>query len=57
VEEAILGHYAKALQAGLRGNDAWIAAAADQIDAALVTADALFAQRAEGMVEVRFIPG
>ena len=55
VEEAILEHYAKARQAGLRGNDAWIAAAADQIDAALVTADALFAQRAEGLVEVRFI--
>jgi predicted nucleic acid-binding protein len=57
VEEAILEHYAKARQAGLRGNDAWIAAAADQIDAALVTADAVFAQRAEGMVEVRFISG
>jgi hypothetical protein len=57
VEEAIIEHYAKARQAGLRGNDAWIAAAADQIDATLVTADAVFAQRAEGVVEVRFISG
>ena len=57
VEEAILEYYAKARRAGLRGNDAWIAAAADQVGAALVTADAVFAQRADGMVEVRFISG
>jgi predicted nucleic acid-binding protein len=57
VEEAILDHYAKARQAGLRGHDAWIAAAADQVGAALVTADAVFAQRAEGLVEVRFVSG
>lgn len=56
VDEAILDHYAKARQAGLRGNDAWIAAAAGQLDATLVTADEMLAQRADGLVEVRLIP-
>jgi predicted nucleic acid-binding protein len=56
VDEAILDHYAMARQAGLRGNDAWIAAAAEQIDATLVTADEVLARRADGLVEVHLIP-
>ena len=55
VDEAILDHYADALQARLRGNDAWIAAAARQIGATLVTADEVLAQRADGLVEVQLI--
>lgn len=55
VEEAILDHYAKARQAGLRGNDAWIAAAAEQVGATLVTANEVLARRAEGLVAVHLI--
>ena len=55
VDEAILDHYADARQARLRGNDAWIAAAARQIGATLVTADEVLAQRADGLVEVQLI--
>ena len=55
VDEAILDHYADARQARLRGNDAWIAAAAWQIGATLVTADEVLAQRADGLVEVQLI--
>lgn len=55
VDEAILDHYAKARQAGLRGNDAWIAAAAKQVEATLVTADEVLAHRADGLVTVHFI--
>jgi predicted nucleic acid-binding protein len=55
VDEAILDHYARSRQAGLRGNDAWIAAAAQQIEATLVTADEVLAQRADRLVEVHFI--
>ncbi|MGE5211252.1 MAG: type II toxin-antitoxin system VapC family toxin [Acidobacteriota bacterium] len=55
VDDAVLDHYARARQAGLRGNDAWIAAAARQIEATLVTADEVLAQRADGLVDVHFI--
>lgn len=55
IDEAILDHYADALQARLQGNDAWIAAAARQIGATLVTADEVLAQRADGLVEVQLI--
>ena len=55
VDEAVLDHYAKARQVGLRGNDAWIAAAAKQIGATLVTADEVLAQRTDGLVEVHLI--
>jgi predicted nucleic acid-binding protein len=55
VDDAVLDHYASARQAGLRGNDAWIAAAAQQIEATLVTADEVLAQRANGLVDVHFI--
>lgn len=56
VDEQILDHYAAARRAGLRGNDAWIAAAAGQLGATLVTADDVFARRADGMIEVQLIP-
>ncbi len=55
IEDPILDHYTTARRAGLRGNDAWIAAAAHQVDATLVTADEVFARRADGIVEVEFI--
>jgi predicted nucleic acid-binding protein len=55
IEDPILDHYATARRAGLRGNNAWIAAAAHQVGATLVTADEVFARRADGMVEVEFI--
>jgi predicted nucleic acid-binding protein len=55
VDEPILDHYATARRFGLRGNDAWIAANAAQADAVLVTADEVFARRADGFVEVRLI--
>ena len=55
VDEAILDHYAKARQAGLRGNDAWIAAAADEVGATLVTADEARAQQADGLVDVHLL--
>ena len=54
-DEAILDHYANARRAGLRGNDAWIAAAAQQVGATLVTADEVLARRADGFSEVHFI--
>lgn len=56
VDDAVLDHYAIARRAGLRGNDAWIAAAARQIGALLVTADEILAQRADGLVDVNLIP-
>lgn len=56
MDEQILDHYAAARRAGLRGNDAWIAAAAGQLGATLVTADDVFARRADGMIEVQLIP-
>jgi len=56
IDEPILDHYATARRAGLRGNDAWIAAATVQVGATLVTADQVFARRAESLVEVRLIP-
>ena len=55
IEDPILDHYTTARRAGLRGNDAWIAAAAHQVGATLVTADEVFARRADGIVEVEFI--
>jgi len=55
VDEGILDHYADARNVGLRGNDAWIAAAASQVDATLVTADEVLAQRADAMVTVHLI--
>jgi predicted nucleic acid-binding protein len=55
IEDPILDHYTTARRAGLRGNDAWIAAAARQVGATLVTADEVFARRADGMVEVELI--
>jgi predicted nucleic acid-binding protein len=55
IEDPILDHYTTARRAGLRGNDAWIAAAAQQVGATLVTADEVFARRADGMVEVELI--
>ena len=56
IGEPILDHYAAARRAGLRGNDAWIAATAVEVSATLVTADQEFARRAEDIVEVRLIP-
>jgi len=56
VADPILDHYASARRAGLRGNDAWIAATAAQSGATLVTADQVFARRAKGIVDVRLIP-
>ena len=56
IGEPILDHYAAARRAGLRGNDAWIAATATEVSATLVTADQEFARRAEDIVEVRLIP-
>jgi predicted nucleic acid-binding protein len=55
IEDPILDHYTTARRAGLRGNEAWIAAAAHQVGATLVTADEVFARRADGMVEVELI--
>lgn len=55
VGEAILDHYATARRAGLRGNDAWIAATAVQVGANLVTADDVFARRATDIAEVHLI--
>ena len=55
VDEAILDHYAEARRAGLRGNDAWIAAAAVRVGATLVTADEVLAQRADGLVDVHLL--
>ena len=46
LDEPILDHYATARRAGLRGNDAWIAAATVQVGAILVTANQVFARRA-----------
>lgn len=56
IDEMILDHYATARRAGLRGNDAWIAAGAAQVDATLVTADEVFARRADTVVDVQLIP-
>ena len=56
IDEPILDHYTTARRTGLRGNDAWIAAATIQVGATLVTADQVFARRAESIVEVRLIP-
>ncbi len=55
IEESILDHYATASRFGLRGNDAWIAAHAAESGAVLVTADEVFARRAEGFVDVHLI--
>ena len=52
LDDPILGPYAQARQLGLRGNDAWIAAAARQVRATLVTGDELFAKRAGAMLDV-----
>jgi predicted nucleic acid-binding protein len=56
LDESVLDHYAQARQSRLRGNDAWIVAAAKQVDATLVTADEVLAQRADGLVRVHLIP-
>lgn len=51
----ILDSYASARLAGIRGNDGWIAAAAKQVGATLVTEDETMAARAGAIVDVTLI--
>ena len=52
-----LDAYCAARRAKLRGNDAWIAAAAHQLAATLVTFDTAMAARSSGFVEVKLLVG
>jgi predicted nucleic acid-binding protein len=55
VDGSCIDSYCAARRATLRGNDAWIAAAAHQLAATLVTFDATLAARAAGFVDVRLL--
>ena len=55
IDRSCLDSYCMARRARLRGNDAWIAAAALQLDATLITLDTAMAARVAGLVDVKLL--
>ena len=55
IDESCIDSYCAARRAAVRGNDAWIAAAAHQLASTLVTFDATLAARADRFIDVRLL--